>query len=119
MHVGVRCKFAEDESIRLQCRTVAKRTPNRHNPFMTLDEDCAILLSTGVTKEQLARYDTATIRMSAARVPENKCCFCRETFRGWGNSPSPVLDEEEAVACGDCNAAIVLPQRFRMHARSG
>ena len=110
--MGVRCKFAEDESIRLQCRTVAKRTPNRHNPLMTLDEDCAILLSTGVTKEQLARYDTATIRMSAARVPKNKCCFCRETFRGYGNNPHPVL--EEGTACDTCNRRIVILARIQM-----
>ena len=81
--------------------------------LMTLDEDRAILLSTGVTEEQLARCDPARIRSSAAAVPENHCCFCRATFRGWGNNPFPVLDEEGAVACGDCNAVIVLPQRYR------
>ena len=86
---------------------------------MALDDDCAILLSTGVTKEQLANCDAARIRRSAAAVPANRCCFCRETFRGWGNNPSPVLEEEDAVACGDCNAVIVLPQRFRNAMRAG
>ncbi|MDC0525424.1 hypothetical protein OAO87_00400 [bacterium] len=83
------------------------------NTLMALDDDRAILLATGVTGEQLANYDAATIRKFARMVPEKRCCFCRETFHGWGNNPSPVLEEEEAVACGDCNAVIVLPQRFR------
>ena len=80
---------------------------------MTLDEDRAILLATGITEEQLAKYDAATIKRFAGMVPDNRCCFCRVTFRGWGNSASPVLEEEDAVACGDCNEVIVLPQRFR------
>lgn len=85
---------------------------------MTLDEDRAILLSTGVTADQLAMCDAATIRASAARVPVNACCLCRETFRGWGHNPSPVLEDEDALACGACNVAIVLPQRLRCAARA-
>lgn len=50
-----------------------------------------------------------------ARMPENSCCFCRETFRGYGNHPYPVL--KEGTACDDCNFAIVVPQRFRQAGR--
>ena len=87
---------------------------------MTLDEDRAVLRSAGVAEEQLAFYDAATIRKSAAMVPERKCSFCGETFRGWGNNPSPVLEAVGSLACHECNAAIVLPQRLRnaMRARS-
>ena len=85
---------------------------------MPLDEDRAVLLSNGVTMEQLAMCDAATIRAFAARVPENTCCFCRETFRGWGHNPSPVLEDEEALACGACDVTIVLPQRLRNAARA-
>ena len=85
---------------------------------MPLDEDRAVLLSNGVTMEQLAMCDAATIRAFAARVPENTCCFCQETFGGWGHSPSPVLEDVEALACGACDVTIVLPQRLRNNAAS-
>ena len=63
---------------------------------------------------QLDRLDAAKLKQLAARLPENKCCFCGESFRGWGNNPSPVMEREGAVACGECNIAIVRPQRFRI-----
>jgi hypothetical protein len=86
---------------------------------MLLHQAKAILLSTGLTNEQLDRYSAKEIRRFAARVPDNKCCFCGETFRGWGNNPSPVLNEEGAVACHQCNQCIVLPQRIRNMSRRG
>lgn len=86
----------------------------------TLEEDMAVLRSIGVTMQQLANTDAETIRRSAAAVPAKKCCLCGETFRGWGNNPSPVLEGREgAAACDDCNAAIVLPQRARIGRRGG
>ena len=78
-----------------------------------LAEAKAILLSTGVLMMQLERLDHARIIESARRVPENKCSFCGDIFRGWGHNPYPVMEREGAVACLDCNAGIVLPQRIR------
>ena len=78
----------------------------------------AVLRSVGYVNEQPDRLSYTTLKEMEARLPTNICCFCREAFRGWGNNPSPVLEVEDAVACGDCNAAIVLPQRFRNAARA-
>jgi len=79
----------------------------------------AILLSTGVLMQQLERYDAAAIIESAKRVPENKCCFCGDMFRGWGHNPSPVMEREGATSpCLDCNTGIVLPQRIRNGSRA-
>ena len=82
---------------------------------MTLESDRALLVAAGYFHFQLDRLDAATLKQLAARLPENKCCFCGESFRGWGNNPSPVMEREGAVACGECNIAIVHPQRFRIH----
>jgi hypothetical protein len=46
-----------------------------------------------------------------AQLPTNTCCFCRETFRGYGNNPSPLL--EEGTACDACNHSIVIAARFK------
>ena len=46
-----------------------------------------------------------------AELPTNTCCFCRETFRGYGNNPSPVL--EEGTACDACNRSIVVTARLQ------
>ena len=40
----------------------------------------------------------------------SKCTLCGESFKGYGHNASPVRDE--GVACDECNAAIVVPQRF-------
>ena len=78
-----------------------------------LSEAVAILLSTCVVMQQLEHLDAARIIESAKRIPENKCCFCAEMFRGWGHNPYPVLVRRGAVACSECNLRIVLPQRIR------
>ena len=78
----------------------------------------AVLRSVGYVNEQPDRLSYTTLKEMEARLPTNICCFCREAFRGWGNNPSPVLEVEDAVACGDCNAAIVLPQQFRNAVRA-
>eukprot|EP00966_Prymnesium_polylepis_P082962 1921580-Prymnesium_polylepis.1 len=46
-----------------------------------------------------------------AMLPENTCCFCRETFRGVGNCPFPVL--EDGRACDTCNRSIVVAARIQ------
>ena len=52
--------------------------------------------------EDLKRTDLEAYKAKMeAMLPENTCCFCRETFRGFGNSPSPVL--EDGRACDTCN----------------
>ena len=44
----------------------------------------------------------------------SKCTLCGESFKGYGHNARPVRDE--GVACDECNAAIVVPQRFRKRA---
>ena len=87
-------------------------------PPMALEEACAILRSTGVTPWQLELYDAATIQRSAAMVPVKQCSFCNERFRGYGHSPSPLLEGEDDVACAECNLAIVHPARRRSALRA-
>jgi hypothetical protein len=40
------------------------------------------------------------------------CCICGKEFEGWGNNPYPVVKDEDARCCGDCNAMYVIPARL-------
>lgn len=40
------------------------------------------------------------------------CCICGKTFEGWGNNPYPVVKDEDARCCDDCNAMYVIPARL-------
>ena len=42
-----------------------------------------------------------------------KCCFCKQVFRGWGNNPAPVNNDENAICCDICNITIVIPERIQ------
>ena len=67
--------------------------------------------------DELRRTDPAALAAwYLANTPDNTCCFCRETFRGYGHHPSPVL--ETGVACDECNRTIVIAQRFRVADRT-
>lgn len=41
-----------------------------------------------------------------------KCCICGCEFTGWGNNPWPVVKDEDAYCCNDCDAMYVLPARI-------
>ena len=46
------------------------------------------------------------------------CSICGENYVGWGANPHPVIDTEkyeEARCCGDCDSAVVIPTRIRLH----
>ena len=75
------------------------------------------LFAEGRANEELRRTDPVAYKANMeAEMPENTCCFCRSAYHGYGNSPHPVLDK--GVACDECNAKIVIPQRIRAHGRS-
>lgn len=40
------------------------------------------------------------------------CCICGQKFMGWGNNPWPVVDNEDARCCDDCNSGTVIPARL-------
>ena len=40
------------------------------------------------------------------------CCICGKVFEGWGNNPYPVVKDEDARCCDDCNAIYVIPARI-------
>lgn len=40
------------------------------------------------------------------------CVLCGKTFRGWGNNPWPLSDDEDAVCCDECNGTRVIPARL-------
>ena len=41
-----------------------------------------------------------------------KCCICGKEFVGWGNNPYPVVKDEDARCCDDCNMEFVIPARI-------
>ena len=41
-----------------------------------------------------------------------KCCLCGCEIEGWGNNPYPVIKEENARCCDDCNAILVIASRM-------
>lgn len=48
------------------------------------------------------------------------CCICGGTFKGWGNNPEPVVNEEGARCCDACNSEFVIPIRLlRLYGREG
>lgn len=40
------------------------------------------------------------------------CCICGEEFEGFGNNPYPLVKEEGARCCDECNDAVVIPARI-------
>ena len=43
---------------------------------------------------------------------EYVCCICGKKFTGWGNNPWPVVKDEDARCCDDCDATVVIPARI-------
>lgn len=43
---------------------------------------------------------------------ENVCCICGKRFTGWGNNPWPVVEDENARCCDECNDTEVIPARL-------
>ena len=41
-----------------------------------------------------------------------RCCICGKTFTGWGNNPWPVVKDEDARCCDECNDLKVVPARL-------
>lgn len=41
-----------------------------------------------------------------------RCCICGDTFEGFGNNPWPIVYDEKARCCDDCNATVVIPARL-------
>lgn len=40
------------------------------------------------------------------------CCICGKKFTGWGNNPYPVVKDENARCCDECNSTVVIPTRI-------
>ena len=41
------------------------------------------------------------------------CCICGREYTGWGNNPWPIVNEEGAQCCDECNSTYVLMARMR------
>jgi len=41
-----------------------------------------------------------------------KCCICGKEIKGWGNDPWPVVKDNDAECCDECNYEVVLPARI-------
>ena len=70
------------------------------------------LFEEGKMNEALRRTDPAAYKAKMeAEMPETVCCFCRATFRGYGNNPQPLL--EEGLVCDTCDRVIVRRARLQ------
>lgn len=36
------------------------------------------------------------------------CCICGNEFNGWGNNPYPLVKEDNARCCDDCNTLVII-----------
>lgn len=41
-----------------------------------------------------------------------KCCICGKEVIGWGNDPWPVVMDEGAKCCDECDMTVVLGARL-------
>jgi hypothetical protein len=46
-------------------------------------------------------------------MEEIKCCICGKIFIGYGNNPWPVVRDEDARCCDECNWTKVIPARLK------
>lgn len=44
--------------------------------------------------------------------PGYECCICHKIFKDWGNDPWPVVKDDDARCCDDCNNRVVLAARL-------
>lgn len=42
-----------------------------------------------------------------------KCCICGREIKGYGNNPYPLVKDEEARCCDDCDM-LVIAERIRL-----
>lgn len=42
-----------------------------------------------------------------------KCCLCKKEIKGYGNSPAPLNENEDAKCCDECNFKLVIPARIQ------
>lgn len=40
------------------------------------------------------------------------CCICGQVFAGFGNNPWPIVRDDGAECCDECNANFVIPARI-------
>ena len=55
-------------------------------------------------------------RPSAERMAnmEFKCCICGKVHTGYGNDPWPIVRDDKARCCDDCNNNRVIPERINL-----
>jgi len=41
------------------------------------------------------------------------CCICHKEFKGFGNNPDPVSEDENDRCCNNCNTNKVIPARLK------
>lgn len=41
-----------------------------------------------------------------------RCCICGKKIVGYGNNPYPVVDDDEARCCDECNSNYVIVARL-------
>lgn len=51
-------------------------------------------------------------RKKVDSMEEHICCICGEKFKGFGNNPYPLTDDENARCCDECNTKYVITARI-------
>ena len=58
------------------------------------------------------KYTVTGLLLTSVRKEDKKtCCICGKEFEGWGNDPWPVVTDEDAVCCDNCDMTVVLSAR--------
>lgn len=65
--------------------------------------------------ENSTNTNTRTGRKAMPMRRKLTCCICGSTFYDYtGNNPRPVVDDDNAVCCSDCNSRYVIPARLSL-----
>ena len=67
-------------------------------------------------EDELAIVEELLLKLEALdnKGKEKVCCICGAEIKGYGNNPAPVVLDEGARCCDECNATVVIPARIEM-----
>lgn len=50
-------------------------------------------------------------------MQEFVCCICGQKFMGWGNNPYPLVEDEDARCCDECDGQVVMARIAGLYAK--
>lgn len=109
--------FTERKTIFWRCYAANPKKEDIKN--MTVQDMVNYIKETDEFYEDDKKYVDACVALiyekleSLNATSTNICCFCGQTFMGFGNNPYPASKNEEDRCCNDCNDDIVIPSRIK------